>query len=227
MHFKIYFNNKPLFLTDTITKEIEEYTHSSETMFIDELNTHTVKTMIYEMDQSQIYAGVFLFNDVNKLMKAFKKELTLVMAAGGFVHSESNVLLIYRKAKWDLPKGKLDPGESLEQCAIRELSEETGIQAISEGPLCTTYHTYHEFGRHVLKESHWFLMKVSEKTEFVPQQEEDIEKCIWVPYQELDQYMHNMHASLLDVIQAGLKSILEPARFESAIKKSIDKNLSK
>src|SRR5437764_12665983 len=130
MHFKIYFNNKPLFLTDTITKEIEEYTHSSETMFIDELNTHTVKTMIYEMDQSQIYAGVFLFNDVNKLMKAFKKELTLVMAAGGFVHSESNVLLIYRKAKWDLPKGKADEGENLEQCALREIHEETGLENV-------------------------------------------------------------------------------------------------
>ncbi|MFL5741095.1 MAG: NUDIX hydrolase [Flavisolibacter sp.] len=228
MMIKIFFDNKPLFLVDAIDKHLEEYLHHDDTVLIDEFNIHTIKAMIHEMELPRIHAGVFLHTDPNAVLKAFKKKLVLVLAAGGFVHTpQKEILLIFRRGKWDLPKGKLDPGESLEQCAIRELSEETGIQALSEGPLCTTYHTYHEFGRHVLKESHWFLMKVSEKTEFVPQQEEDIEKCIWVPYQELDQYKHNTHASLLDVIQAGLKSILEPVRIESAIKKSTDKNLSK
>src|SRR5438270_12966986 len=119
MEVKIYINNKCLLLTDTISAEIEEYLHQNDTIFIDELDDHTVRTMIYEMNQPEIYRGVYYYKDVPLLLSNFKKQLTVVRAAGGFVYDDDYALLIFRRGKWDMAKGKLDDGENLEACAIR------------------------------------------------------------------------------------------------------------
>jgi 8-oxo-dGTP pyrophosphatase MutT (NUDIX family) len=209
--YKIYFNNKPLFITNQITSELEEYLHHEETVFIDEFNLHTLKAMLHEMEASQIHSGVFLHDDPEVVLKAFKKKLVWIQAAGGLVHTEDNdLLLIFRKGKWDLPKGKLDEGESLENCAVREVAEETGLSQVKiEQPLCVTYHTYHQFGKHILKESHWYLMKAPGKVNLSPQSEEDIEKCEWVSVDELAPYLDHTHASILDVVSAGVKILQE------------------
>ncbi len=206
MH-KIYFNNKPLFITGKITKDLEEYIHHKETVFIDEFNAHTVKTMLYEMELPEIQTGVFLHNDEDAVLKAIEKKLVLIKAAGGLVHTtENNLLLIFRRGKWDLPKGKLDEGEDIETCAIREINEETGLKNIQiEQPLCLSYHTYYQDGKHILKETHWFLIKTNQQMDLVPQAEEDIEKCEWVSIDQLSTYMDNTHASIHDVIHAGIK----------------------
>lgn len=208
---KIYFNNKPLFITKQITKDLEEYLHHEETVFIDEFNIHTVKAMLHEMELSKIHAGVFLHDDVEEVLKAFKKKLVLIKAAGGLVHTaDDNLLLIYRRGKWDLPKGKLNDNEEMENCAVRETKEETGLVNVEiEKTLCITYHTYHEEGKHILKESHWFLMKAQKQNNLLPQLEEDIEKCEWVPVDQLAAYMENTHASILDVVKEGVKVLHE------------------
>lgn len=210
MH-KIYFNKKPLFITTEITKELEEYLHHEETIFIDDFNVHSVKAMIHEMELAKINAGVFLHDDVEAVLKAFKKNLLLIKAAGGLIHTgEDDLLLIFRRGKWDLPKGKLDDNEELEACAIREVKEETGLLNVEiEKPLCITYHTYHQEGKHILKESHWYLMKAPKQTALLPQLEEDIEKCEWVPVDQLAAYMENTHGSVLDVVNAGVKILHE------------------
>jgi 8-oxo-dGTP pyrophosphatase MutT (NUDIX family) len=209
--YKIYFNNKPLLIAKEKTPSIEEYLHHEETVFIDEFNLHTVKAMIHEMEAPQIQTGVFLHQDPDAVLNAFKKKLVTIVAAGGMVHTSKNeVLLIHRRGKWDLPKGKLDDKEELVDCAYREIKEETGLQQLQyEHPIITTYHTYHEHGKHILKESHWFLFSSPGQKEFVPQLEEDIDKCIWVPIKQLPAYMENTHASIIDVINAGLKLLHE------------------
>jgi len=211
MHKTIYFNNKPLFITTEITKELEEYLHHEDTVFIDEFNVHTVKAMIHEMGLSKIHAGVFLHDDVDGVLKAFKKKLVLVKAAGGLVHTEDNdLLLIFRRGKWDLPKGKLDENEEIEACAVREVKEETGLIMVQiEQPLCITYHTYHQDGKHILKESHWFLMKAEKQAGLLPQLEEDIDKAEWIAIDHLAPYMENTHASILDVMNAGVKMLYQ------------------
>lgn len=207
---KLYFNAKPLFLCDAITPDVEDYLHRPDAIFIDEFNHHTVATMIYEMQQDNIYAGVFLHNDLEELLNAFKKSLTLVQAAGGFVQSNDHVLLIFRRGKWDLPKGKLDEGEDLKQCAIREVQEETGLQKVEIiKPLKPTYHTYHEKERFILKESHWFLMQSPKMETLTPQQEEDIEKCQWVKIKDLAPFMENTFPSILDVVHNALEQLPE------------------
>jgi len=203
MYIKIYFNDKPLFLCDNIDKTIEPYVHHDDAVFIDELNSHTVKSMIHEMQLEKIHAGVFFHDDLDALKKAFYKKFTIIQAGGGLVLNEKNeILLIFRKGKWDLPKGKLDKGETISACAIREVEEETGLKnVILIEPLIITYHTYHEGSRFILKESHWYTMKVSGDQILTPQTEEDILEVKWITKEEAEQYFPDCYPSVVDVLE--------------------------
>ncbi len=206
MFIKIYFGNKPLFLCDAVDKTVEPFVHHDDAVFIDELDTHTVKTMIHEMQQPQVHAGVFFHTDLDELKKAVFKKFTIIQAAGGLVTNQNDeVLLIFRRGKWDLPKGKLDEGENLEECAVREVEEETGLRNITLlSPLMITYHTYHEGSKFILKESHWYNMKVSGEQKLIPQLEEEIHEIKWVSPKELQPYMKNSFPSVVDVLKACL-----------------------
>lgn len=203
MYIKIYFNDKPLFLCDNVDETIEPYIHHDDGVFIDELDTHTVKSMIHEMEQPKIHAGVFFHTDLDELKKAFFKKFTVIQAAGGLVKNEKDeILLIFRRGKWDLPKGKLDEGETLEDCAVREVEEETGLKNVKLiAPLVITYHTYHEGTKFILKESHWYTMKAKGNQSLTPQTEEDIHEIKWVTIEGLEKYMQNSFPSVADVLQ--------------------------
>jgi len=204
MHIKIYFTDKPLFLCNEIDETIQPYVHHDDAVFIDELDQHTVKAMIHEMQQTEVHAGVFFHPDLDKLKEAFIKKFTIVKAAGGLVLNEKKeVLMIFRRGKWDLPKGKLDKGETLEKCAIREVKEETGLGSVElVSALIITHHTYHEGTRFILKESHWYIMKANGKQELIPQTEEDIHEIKWVNADELDKYKKDSFPSIRDVLEA-------------------------
>lgn len=202
MYIKIYFNDKPLFLCDAVEEIIEPYVHHDDAVFIDELDAHTVKTMLHEMQQEKVHAGVFLHPDLEELKKAFFKKFVMIQAAGGLVENENGEwLLIYRRGKWDLPKGKLDKGEKLDACAVREVEEETGLKKVKLlQPLCVTWHTYYEGTKFILKESHWYKMKVSGSQTLVPQTEEDILEVKWVKPTGIDEYLGLSFPSVADVL---------------------------
>lgn len=117
-----------------------------------------------------------------------------ITAAGGVVYRESEagsgpeVLLIYRRGVWDLPKGKHEEGETIRECAVREVAEEVGIAELPAimKQLSDTYHEYRQDGRQYGKTTHWFAMQLKEKPEngFSPQQVEDIEKVEWYPLEK-------------------------------------------
>lgn len=132
-----------------------------------------------------------------------------IQACGGVVYriesGRIQVLVIFRRGYWDLPKGKREEGESIAMCAVREVSEEVGIQIpmiVSE--LGTTLHTYSFEGTHYHKETHWFSM-ITRSTEFNPQLEEDIELVQWL---DLDEAMKRVGFQ-------NLKTVL--IRFSKAI----------
>ncbi len=204
MFIKVYFDEKPLYLCNEINDEINEFVHHDDAVFIDELNSHTVKAMIHEMQQQNIKAGVFFYHDLEKLKKEFIKKFTFIQAAGGLVsNGKEEVMLIFRRGKWDLPKGKLDKGETIEQCAKREVEEETGLKnLIIESPLQSTYHTYHEGSRFILKESIWFKMKITGEQSTTPQIEEYITEIKWVKKDKLKTYYDKTYPSVKEVLQA-------------------------
>lgn len=111
-----------------------------------------------------------------------------VFAGGGIVIRtagyEPEVLLIFRRGVWDLPKGKADGGETIEQCALREVREEIGASDLRMlGPAGTTVHGYPERDRYLVKTTTWFFMSTSDQS-FTPQFEEDIERVEWMPWSE-------------------------------------------
>ena len=205
MYIKIYFNDKPLFLCDAIDKTIRPFIHHDDAVFIDELNAHTIKTMIHEMQQPKVHAGIFQYADLEELKKAFFKKFTLILAGGGIVkNSENKILMIFRRGKWDLPKGKADKGEKIEDCAIREVEEETGLKDVQLNfPLLVTYHTYHEGTKFILKESHWFTMIVTAEQKLTPQTEEDIFDIKWIGQDELNSYLPKSFPMISDIIEAA------------------------
>lgn len=126
-----------------------------------------------------------------------------IVAAGGIVENEEGkILLQYRRGKWDLPKGKLDEGETLEECAVREVEEETGLHDIQLGePVGITHHQYMEKGINIHKETHWYAMKVSGSQQLIPQTEEDILELRWVAENELQPYLSNTFANIIEIIE--------------------------
>jgi len=205
MYIKIYFDSKPLFLCDDVDASLQPYLHHDDAVFIDELNNNAVNSMMHEMQLPHIHAGIFFNPDLPLLKKAFFKKFTLIFAGGGFVQNEKNeVLMMFRRGKWDLPKGKQDKGETFQECAVRETEEETGLKNIMLiKPLITTYHTYHEGSRFILKQTEWFTMKVAGEQKLIPQENEGILKLEWVSKEDLKKYMLNSFPSVEDVLKAG------------------------
>lgn len=126
----------------------------------------------------------------------------VIMAAGGVVENEKGeILLIYRKKHWDLPKGKLDEGESIEDCAVREVEEETGLKQVLLGDLIdTTTHQYKENGEQIIKKTIWYKMKASSLDKLTPQTEEQIEDIRWVKPDELQSYTENTYPNIILIL---------------------------
>lgn len=126
-----------------------------------------------------------------------------ILAAGGIVkNEEGKILLQYRRGKWDLPKGKLDEDETIEECAVREVEEETGLRNIQLGELIgLTNHNYTERGENIDKETHWFEMKVWGNQKLIPQTDEDILELRWVAENELQYYLSNTYPNIMEIIE--------------------------
>jgi 8-oxo-dGTP pyrophosphatase MutT (NUDIX family) len=107
-----------------------------------------------------------------------------ILAGGGLVENQmGELLMIFRRGYWDLPKGKMDPGESMEACAMREVQEETGVAPLElMGFFQVTQHDYFDpyLKAEVTKESHWYKMRAQGIPDLVPQTEEDITDIAWV-----------------------------------------------
>lgn len=149
---------------------------------------------------------VFYAENASALWADFCACFTQLEAAGGVVtNAEHELLVFYRRGNWDMPKGKIDSGETPEQAAVREVQEETGLQHLHLGPfLVHTWHTYTEKGKRILKRTWWYQMTTSD-TKVVPQTEEDIEEIRWVnPIAWLAE-KPEVYESIRDVIQLAFK----------------------
>ncbi|MDZ4706720.1 MAG: NUDIX domain-containing protein [Saprospiraceae bacterium] len=158
------------------------------------------------LEKTNRFHSITLYaEDYEKLVRDFFSLFKLIEAAGGLVlNPAGEILFIYRRGFWDLPKGKIDEGESPSEAAVREVHEETGIKQLDLGAeLKITYHTYREKdGRRILKRTYWYRMK-TETLELHPQAEEDIEEAIWMSVPVFfSGEKKRVYRSILDVLRA-------------------------
>ncbi len=130
-----------------------------------------------------------LCSDEGEGYRAVASLFVEVLAAGGVVRNDQDeVLMIERNGRYDLPKGHWEEGESIEECAVREVMEETGVEDVTLGEkICETLHCYYMFNRWELKCTHWYAMQSSSKTKLTPQTEEGIVSAEWVKISALDE----------------------------------------
>jgi 8-oxo-dGTP pyrophosphatase MutT (NUDIX family) len=122
---------------------------------------------------------------VAKVVKKKGINIVEVQAAGGVLAralpASGEVLIIRRNGFWDLPKGKVENGESFEECAIREVEEETGLNnPVIESFLCKTYHEFTRGDILYGKNTYWYSMNLTESGVPVPQLNEGITDVIWI-----------------------------------------------
>ena len=138
--------------------------------------------------------------------RLFQSQFLLLRAAGGLVVNNQRLLFIFRNGKWDLPKGKMEMGESVDETALREVQEECGIVDLCLNQFLTkTFHVYCMNNRWVLKETDWFLMQSSQDNNLTPQLEEGIDLVKWVSPEAIDEYLNNSFETISRVIQSYLR----------------------
>ncbi len=137
----------------------------------------------------------------DKCKEDFWSRFKIIRAAGGIVSNPAGeVLLIKRNGVWDLPKGKVEPGEKIIGAAVREVSEECGVKKIVAGELFdVTYHIYDTYGFWALKETSWFLMQ-SDDYDLVPQTEEGIEEVRWADRDFVNEVKNNMYPLIFELL---------------------------
>lgn len=138
-----------------------------------------------------------------KLKSDFLGLFSIVEAAGGLVVNPLNeILFIYRRGHWDLPKGKLEKREKKKDAAVREVQEETGVQNITlHGKICVTNHTYrNRSGKRLIKKSHWYHM-TAPRIALTPQIEEDITQAEWMTVEHFFSERRPVFSSILRVLK--------------------------
>jgi 8-oxo-dGTP pyrophosphatase MutT (NUDIX family) len=188
-----------------IQKETESTDHQAE--IIKYFSEKQLPSSIDAFLASEKNTLVIIHKEPEKVFEAFKKLYLFIEAAGGVVYnSKKEILFIFRKNKWDLPKGKIDKGEKRREAAIREVEEECGIKGLKiKEKLLNTYHVYMLNGKKVLKKSCWFEMKTDFKGKLIPQLNEDITRAEWMDKKQIKEALKNTYPAIEEVcIAAGI-----------------------
>ena len=199
--YKVFFNQKPLILTD----KIQYISDTEPLLFI----KYSSVTQIIKALKSSKNSRVFLYHkDMDKLWKGFKKKFPIVEAAGGLVKRTDNKLLfIFRNNKWDLPKGGVEKKELIIDAAIREVTEETGVgDIIVEKKISETYHIFKKGKRFRLKKTYWFKMSTTYMGKTNPQTEEGIEKTKWVSNKNIEDILNDAFENIRIIVLEVLKN---------------------
>lgn len=194
--YKVFINNKRLILANS--KEIIDYEGAAVICLKNPSTVNAViQNHILKPDRDDF---IILSPHHQDLIKNFESNYEIRIAAGGWVWNENNeLLMILRNGYWDIPKGHLELGEEIADCAKREVSEETGISELSlKNNIGISRHIYEHRGKMILKLTHWYNMSTQSAEQLIPQTEEGIEGVKWVPNNEIDSYLKKSWTSLRD-----------------------------
>ena len=149
----------------------------------------------------KIYSITVTLKDYKNVLRELKKMFKVIKAGGGVVkNDDGKILFIYRLKKWDLPKGKKEKGESIRECAKREVEEETKVKVECFQKITSTWHTYTKKKKFILKKTSWFFMKSLDDSKMKPQKKEKIEKVEWMKEGVIKEILLNSYRTLNHVM---------------------------
>jgi 8-oxo-dGTP pyrophosphatase MutT (NUDIX family) len=188
--YKVFVNDKPLFLTNEVAKETDFQLFLLESVDIEQL--------IVKMFNNKIKKAYLYYPDEKEILKKVKEKIPVKRAGGGLVYNNiGEVLFIFRNGKWDLPKGGCEKNEEIEDSAIREVEEETGVDQLKiTKKLQKTYHVFKRNGKYRLKITHWYEMKTNFTGTPIPQENEGIEKVAWLNPEQIKEAMKNSYENI-------------------------------
>lgn len=199
MH-KIYFEKRCIIICEPGDMALSD-PNCVEFHFGENVDLHTLVGMFRASESlSHIYIPS---EDTEKTYRRLCEEFLEVNAAGGLVSNRrGDYLLINRNGLWDLPKGHQEQGEDIKLTAMREVSEETGVDQLELRDLiCVTDHCYYRNDRWHLKHTWWFDMLYTNPVDLTPQREEDITKAAWVAKSSLPPFLKNSFPSIIEVFR--------------------------
>jgi len=194
--YKVFFNQKPLILTSKIIK-------SSDSKPLIHIKFSS-KNQILKAIKSKKTKSVYIYHkNIKKLWKIFTKKFPIKDAAGGLVHrSDDKLLFIYRKNRWDLPKGGIEKNELIIEAAQREVKEETGLaDLIVIKKIGETFHLFNNGKNYRLKRTYWFEMKSDYKGDLFPQEEEGITSVEWISKKRIPEILENAYENIKGIVQ--------------------------
>ena len=200
--YKVYFDNRVITVS-TEPDRLQNYALFHKFNDVEELYNQISQFAVNnDLCSLNIYSP-----DIDNLWKNFLSWFTVAEAAGGLVkHTTGKYLFIQRYGRWDLPKGHIEPGESPEACALREVNEECNISGHRIiKPLTTSYHTYLFEGKPYLKKTYWFSMAYNGEMIADPQSEEGITAAVWLHPAEIAHIKSNTWLSLIDLLNLTLR----------------------
>ena len=202
--YKVHFENRFILISPEPDR-LQKYG-----LFLKFNDTKELYRIIADFQANPEISAINIYGpDILHIWKIFRIYFTEVGAAGGLVrHTSGRFLFIEKKGRLDLPKGHIEPGEEAEACALREVSEESGIrgQTIVK-PLEPSYHTYTWEGISYLKKTSWFLMKYNGEMITEPQIKEGITKVEWLLPDELNKIKGSAWLSLMDMINVSVLKV--------------------
>ena len=201
--YKVFFNDRTIYLDDTlpdISRVGQDYVCAFE-------NITDLRPQVKQFLEPGKNGDLYIFHDdKDALFKTFSQCFKFIKAAGGLVkNNQGELLVIFRRGKWDLPKGKAEKGESPEKTAIREVQEECGLKGIKINHyLCSTYHVYVLDDQFILKMTDWFEMQYTGRDHPTPNTAEDITEVRWIKTGAVDEIFDNTYPSIKEVISGSV-----------------------
>ena len=188
--YKVFVNDRPMYVTNKAEDVV------GKSWYV--LDKKNVQHVIDELNSGNLADAFLYYEGEESVITILKGFLPLEIAGGGLVKNAKNkVLFIKRNGRWDLPKGKVDKGESWEAAALREVEEETGVtDLVMQGFLMTTYHILERKGIKKLKIVHWYKMETNYDAVLVPQAEEGITKVRWKGPKKTLKALKNTYANI-------------------------------
>lgn len=197
--YKVFFKDRTVYFGDEFSKAFEKNTG----LFYKYNNLQELTELVHAYYDLKQIDKLFIFHqDIITLFEEFKSCFNYIEAGGGVVlNKDGNFLVIKRDGIWDLPKGKLEKGETIEAAALREVEEETGLSPLSiTQPILSTFHTYQLTDDMTLKKTKWYEMHYDGNDKPVPQLIENITEIRWVEPGKTDFIRKNTYPSVLDVL---------------------------